>query len=64
MAHPACDTRGLHCDFPLPLQLLYDPSLYRYLSPLLSWQRAATAAAALLVTAQLVWLLAWWRGRR
>ena len=43
---------------------LYDPSLYRYLSPLLSWQRAATAAAALLVTAQLVWLLAWWRGRR
>ena len=43
---------------------LYDPSLYRYLSPLLSWQRAATATAALLVTAQLVWLLAWWRERR
>ena len=43
---------------------LYDPSLYRYLAPLLPWQRAATLAAALLVTAQLAWLVAAWRSRR
>ncbi|MDO9021694.1 MAG: cbb3-type cytochrome c oxidase subunit I [Deltaproteobacteria bacterium] len=43
---------------------LYDPDLYRYLHPLLAWQRVATVAAALLFTAQLAWLVAWWRGRR
>jgi cytochrome c oxidase subunit 1 len=42
---------------------LYDPSLYRYLHPLLLWQQTATVAAALLVLAQVAWLVAWWRGR-
>jgi cytochrome c oxidase subunit 1 len=42
---------------------LYDPSLYRYLQPLSIWQQAATAAALLLIAAQIAWLIAWWRGR-